>query len=877
MIKILVALLLPIILFSKTIFSEDEIEYIKNKKIILVSNEYFYEPYDYNIDGVAKGYSIDLLEMLLEDSGLKIKYITKDWNELLNDLENNNIDLMHTMYKTANREIKFNFSTPYSRSVNVYVIRKDGPNISNIKDLYGKKVGVIKGWSEENFFNQYSEVSKIYYKSFQDKLEALSTGEIDAIISSEDVANYYIKKYGFFSLKVSTIVKENFARKLNSLHFATNINNPTLISIINKAYNNLSVQKLEQLNKKWFGDFTNSRITLNNEEKKYLRNKKNINMCIDPNWEPLEFFDSKGNYKGISADYFKLYSNVLGIDFNVIKTENWSQTLKYAQNRKCDIISLAMKTPKREEYLKFTSTYLKLPLVVATKLDIPFIEDIKDLYNKPIGIIKNNAISEIIKTKHPEINIVEVKNIEEGMKLVSKGEIFGYVDTLTTISSFFQTRQRDQVKIAGKLNLNWELGIAVRNDDLILFDILEKAIKTISEEDKRKILNKWISIKFEQVVDYTIMWQILVFVLFIFALFIYKQYLLKKSINEFSKLIDSTLEAIIIFKNDKCINANKRAVKIFKYKSKELIKGKSPYDFISEDSEEYFKTKINDNYKYPFEVFAKKNEDKTFYALVSFYKIKDKNISVLSVVDITDIKELENKTKQAQMGEMIENIAHQWRQPLSTISTLASSVNVSHKVGIEQDMNIVSDNMEKIVNTTQYLSDTIDTFRNFLKEKKEFKKVVLQERINTAIEIVSGSLSHNGIELKNNIDKNPIELYLYLGELGQVLINILNNAIDALKERDIENPWIEISMKKYDEKVILTIEDNAGGIDNNLLNKIFDPYFTTKHSSQGTGLGLYMSYKIIVESLHGKLNVINTNKGAKFIIEIPIVTENSIS
>lgn len=84
-------------------------------------------------------------------------------------------------------------------------------------------------------------------------------------------------------------------------------------------------------------------------------------------------------------------------------------------------------------------------------------------------------------------------------------------------------------------------------------------------------------------------------------------------------------------------------------------------------------------------------------------------------------------------------------------------------------------------------------------------------------------------------------------------------------------------MKKYDEKVILTIEDNAGGIDNNLLNKIFDPYFTTKHSSQGTGLGLYMSYKIIVESLHGKLNVINTNKGAKFIIEIPIVTENSIS
>ncbi len=867
--KILFIFLLPLLVFANTIFNEEELLYIENKKTILVSNEYDYEPYDYNIDGKALGFSIELLELILKDTGLKIKYITKPWDELLKDLQNNKLDLIHTIYKTQEREKIFSYSIGYSKSSNNYITRKDTNNISSVKDLFGKKVGISKSWSDEVFFNNYPKITKVYYESLEDKLKALSVGEIDAIINSANVANYYIKKYGYNLLKVNSIIKDEFANKLNDHYFVSNIDNPILISIINKSYKSLSLDQIIKLNQKWFGEI-DSRIDLTIEEQKYLNEKVFINLCIDPNWKPLEFFNKDGKHDGMSSDYFKLFSKILDVDFNVINSKSWNQTLSYVKNKKCDIVSFAMETKNRKEYLNFTTPYLELPLVVATKNDIPFIEDIEYFIHKPIGVIKNYAVGEILKEKYPEMNIVEVKDMQEAMRKLSKGEIFGYIDTLPTISAFFQSSQNNEIKIAGKVDLTWELGIAVRNDDKLLLEILEKVITKVTQEEKREILNKWISIKYEKATDYKLVWKILAISVLVVLLFIYRQYLLRRSLNDFTKLIDSTLEAIIIFKNNKCIDANKSALKIFDYDSKNSIKGKSIYDFISDKSKTVLQNKINNSINIPFELFAKKSSSKDFNALINYYEIKDKNIFVLSVVDITNLKELEASTKRAQMGEMIENIAHQWRQPLSTISTVASNISFSHKMDIKQDMNYVALSMDKIVKTTTYLSDTINTFQNFLKEKKELKKVVLQDRIKIATDIVAGSLINYNIELKKQIPSEPMEIYLYAGELSQVLINILNNAKDVIKHREIENPWIEIKLEKCEEKVKITIEDNAQGIEDNIINKIFDPYFTTKHSSQGTGLGLHMSYRIITESLKGKLSVSNTKNGALFTIELPV-------
>lgn len=233
-------------------------------------------------------------------------------------------------------------------------------------------------------------------------------------------------------------------------------------------------------------------------------------------------------------------------------------------------------------------------------------------------------------------------------------------------------------------------------------------------------------------------------------------------------------------------------------------------------------------------------------------------------------KHINAQARFVSMGEMIGNIAHQWRQPLSVITTLSTASKYKKELDVLCDDEFYK-NMDIINDQAQYLSETIDTFRHFIKEKKEYKEAILQERIRISLNIVEATIKDNHIKLIDNIDyKNPIRLMLITGELTQVIINIMNNAKDILLEKKVRDPWIKLELSSNKNTATLSIEDNAGGMNDEVITRIFEPYFTTKHESQGTGLGLYMSYKIITQSLKGKLYVKNTENGAKFHIELPI-------
>jgi PAS domain S-box-containing protein len=245
--------------------------------------------------------------------------------------------------------------------------------------------------------------------------------------------------------------------------------------------------------------------------------------------------------------------------------------------------------------------------------------------------------------------------------------------------------------------------------------------------------------------------------------------------------------------------------------------------------------------------------------------------------DITAKKEYEeqqlkmlDQAKMAAMGEMLGNIAHQWRQPLSIITTVASSISYKQELGILNQSDIIKE-MDHITENANYLSNTIETFRNFLKNKKEYQAICIQESIESILHILASMIKNYQIKVIDHTkDIERITIGMVSGELEQVIINIINNAKDVFEERDIKERLLIIDLVKEDEKVILSLEDNAGGIAENIIDKIFDAYFTTKHQSRGTGMGLNMSYRIITESLNGDIYVKNTKNGAKFIIELPL-------
>ena len=235
---------------------------------------------------------------------------------------------------------------------------------------------------------------------------------------------------------------------------------------------------------------------------------------------------------------------------------------------------------------------------------------------------------------------------------------------------------------------------------------------------------------------------------------------------------------------------------------------------------------------------------------------------------------LQHQTKLAQMGEMIGNIAHQWRQPLSTISVVTSSIKLNHELNI-LDLKKIPENMNIIENKVAYLSSVIETFNNFLKMNKHYEDFDIDIEINNAVEIVHSTLQANNIKIKDE-RKKEIKLIanVVVGELPQVIINIFNNAKDILVEKKIKNPFVLLQTNILKNKIIITIEDNAGGIPDDIITKIFNPYFTTKDADLGTGLGLHMSHRIITQSLKGDIYVTNTNIGAKFFIELPLTLEN---
>ncbi len=247
--------------------------------------------------------------------------------------------------------------------------------------------------------------------------------------------------------------------------------------------------------------------------------------------------------------------------------------------------------------------------------------------------------------------------------------------------------------------------------------------------------------------------------------------------------------------------------------------------------------------------------------------IKSQNLRILTIIDITDIKRKENllseQTKLAAMGEMLGNIAHQWRQPLNIISITSSSTKLKKEMSLLTDKMLI-DALKLISETTEHLSNTIDVFKDFLKEDKEKYLFNLTQNINNNISLIETILNENHIRLDLNLD-NDIYIYNFANEFSQALINILHNASDAidskLKETDLR--IIRITTKQINDELIIEIIDNAGGIDKEIINKIFEPYFTTKHQYQGTGLGLYMTHKIIQSSMKGKISV----KNDKFIFE----------
>ncbi|HWP97821.1 MAG TPA: [Fe-Fe] hydrogenase large subunit C-terminal domain-containing protein [Syntrophomonadaceae bacterium] len=234
---------------------------------------------------------------------------------------------------------------------------------------------------------------------------------------------------------------------------------------------------------------------------------------------------------------------------------------------------------------------------------------------------------------------------------------------------------------------------------------------------------------------------------------------------------------------------------------------------------------------------------------------------------------LVQNSKLAAMGEMIGMIAHQWRQPLSSISTLSGNIKVLIDLDMmDKDQFVVQ--LQEINNHAQYLSRTINDFRHFFKPDNPKESVMMDDIIENTLGIIGKSMEYKNIDLVKDCDFKH-KIFTYPRELMQVFLNILKNATDAFVERGVADPRVLIRGYEKDGYQCIEVQDNAGGIPEEIINKIYDPYFSTKGPAKGTGLGLYMSKTIIEEHCRGRILASNRDQGACIAIQLPILQQGA--
>ena len=225
-----------------------------------------------------------------------------------------------------------------------------------------------------------------------------------------------------------------------------------------------------------------------------------------------------------------------------------------------------------------------------------------------------------------------------------------------------------------------------------------------------------------------------------------------------------------------------------------------------------------------------------------------------------------HQSRLARMGTMLSMIAHQWRQPLSEVSGILMELETANKFK-KLDDKLILESINESNRLIQFMSHTIDDFRNFFKPDK--KKIIfyVDDACNEAISLARASIKSYNITLNKKVRCNSV-INGYEREFAQVMLNLISNAKDILNQREIENPTINVVVDIYKKNALISVEDNAGGIEEEYLDLIFEPYFTTKEGSKGTGLGLYMSKMIIEKNMNGELTVENTEKGALFKVQV---------
>ncbi len=431
------------------------------------------------------------------------------WKEIYTSVQTQHLPALMGITPHPSRNADFLFTEPYLTIPHVIIARRGSPYAKSIRDLDGRSVAIEKGFIIGRVLSdKYPGITIKEYADTSDALDAVSKGAADAYIGNRAVALYIIERELISNLQIQGKIEENAS--INAIGVRRDW--PILQGILQKALADITEEERRAILGKWVREVKESsektELVLSDKERAWLETHPVLRLGLDPIWEPIEFIDKNGKYRGISSAFMQRIADMLDVELQYDPKQTWAQSVERAKQGKIDVLPALNPSTKRSGFLNFTNSYLHFPFMIVTRKDAPLITNMDDLSGWSIAVERNYVTREYLDRDYPALQQLLTDNTAKALEAVASGKADAYVGNLTMASYMIDKMGLGNLKVAAPAPYDNDLAIGVRKDWPQLVPILNKALATISDGERRAIRQKSLAIRYDVEVDYTLLWQV---------------------------------------------------------------------------------------------------------------------------------------------------------------------------------------------------------------------------------------------------------------------------------------------------------------------------------------------------------------------------------